>query len=580
MTMSSSSAPTRRLRRLGVLLAASTAFTVFTAQTFAQTQPTVVHLHSFTGQSGAGASPLAPPAFNATDGRVYGIANRRGAGSNSGFVYTLNPAGTDAAGIDFKGSNSGLANTFSSVTAAGDGTFYAGSTAAGVYRFSASNLVPTAVTTTTTGSGLKGLWATDGATGLYFVTTNLDTPHLYHYTAAGVTTDLVPWTSRDSNPAVVIASSDGWLYGVNDAYALGTSKGFIYRVKPDGTGYTVMRSFDDASGYPAAAGSGVAADAAAVFSGLVDGNDGWLYGTTYGAVSGAGNGLPADGLGKVYRIGKTAGTGGAYPFEVLHTFAGGTADGERAAGALVLAGDGNIYGTTRGGGANSGAGTLFRIVVANAADSGKSFGYELLHSFDETVDGRSPVGLSVGTGAVLYGATQSGGTITGNTGVNLSGTVFRVDVPIPAKITAFSASADSVTVGSNVSLTWTTQGALACTAGGSNGGVWAGARAASGSAVPTAALSVVGANTFTLVCTDATGTPSATSTLSVTVNAAPTTPTTPTEPTTPTTPTTPSTPAPSSGGGGGPLSALLLAPLAVLWLLRRRQRPTERIATR
>jgi uncharacterized repeat protein (TIGR03803 family) len=99
---------------------------------------------------------------------------------------------------------------------------------------------------------------------------------------------------------------------------------------------------------------------------------------------------------------------------ILHSFAGGTADGKTPFGSLTASGS-TLYGMTESGGA-FGPGTVFRI----GAD-GTGFG--LLHSFGSSIltDGINPTGSLTLSGSTLYGMTQGGGS-AGN-----SGTVFRLN---------------------------------------------------------------------------------------------------------------------------------------------------------
>lgn len=124
-----------------------------------------------------------------------------------------------------------------------------------------------------------------------------------------------------------------------------------------------------------------------------------IYGTTRGGrFSNGGNGT-------VFEINK------AGAFTVLHSFAGGSTDGETPYGGLVMDAKGNLYGTTSAGGA-FGLGTVFKVT-----DTGKE---TLLHSFGRGTDGSTPnAGLIMDTKGNLYGTTSLGGTS------NL-GTVFRV----------------------------------------------------------------------------------------------------------------------------------------------------------
>jgi uncharacterized repeat protein (TIGR03803 family) len=98
-------------------------------------------------------------------------------------------------------------------------------------------------------------------------------------------------------------------------------------------------------------------------------------------------------------------------FSVLHSFVGGT-DGAYPAASLVQDAQGNLYGTTVGGGTNNG-GTVFKV---------DTMGNEtVIHSFTGTAgDGQSPLaGLVLDTQGNLYGTTEQGG----NFGF---GTVFKV----------------------------------------------------------------------------------------------------------------------------------------------------------
>jgi len=138
---------------------------------------------------------------------------------------------------------------------------------------------------------------------------------------------------------------------------------------------------------------------------LVQGTDGQLYGTAY---SGTGNG------GTVFKIT----TGGA--FTPLYNFCIHglpCTDGAQPNAGLVLATDGNFYGTTMNGGAYPaacaiGCGTVYQITPGGSLTT--------LHTFDST-DGAEPeVGLIQASNGALYGTTSYGGT----SGV---GTTFEIE---------------------------------------------------------------------------------------------------------------------------------------------------------
>jgi uncharacterized repeat protein (TIGR03803 family) len=134
---------------------------------------------------------------------------------------------------------------------------------------------------------------------------------------------------------------------------------------------------------------------------LIQGRDGNFYGATLDAGT---NG----GFGTIFRLT----TGGVAT--TLYTFSGGS-DGAFPSGNLIQATDGNLYGTTQGGGDTNGDGTIFRITTNGAFTS--------LYQFTGGSDGGVPMsGLIQGTDGSLYGAAQSGGD------VNLDGTIFKITI--------------------------------------------------------------------------------------------------------------------------------------------------------
>src|SRR5712692_9665142 len=146
-------------------------------------------------------------------------------------------------------------------------------------------------------------------------------------------------------------------------------------------GYAVVYSFCPMAGCEA--------DGSQPVAGLLLGFDGMLYGTTrFG------------GLGHRGTVFQMAPDGSG--FAVLHSFTGGTADGERPVAGLIQGPDGTLYGTTELGGSSS-AGTIFQL-----APNGSGFG--ILHSFTGGAeDGQYPVaGLIQGSDGTLYGTTQLG----------------------------------------------------------------------------------------------------------------------------------------------------------------------------
>ena len=135
-----------------------------------------------------------------------------------------------------------------------------------------------------------------------------------------------------------------------------------------------------------------------LFGTLIQGKDGNFYGTTS-----AGG---AHGQGTVFKL-TAAGT-----LTTIYNFCskGGCADGSAPFAGLILAKDGNFYGTTEAGGSQN-EGTVFKVTTAGKLTT--------LHSFTFH-DGANPyAALMQAKNGTFYGTTESGGA-------NLLGTVFKM----------------------------------------------------------------------------------------------------------------------------------------------------------
>ena len=370
--------------------------------------------------------------------------------------------------------------------------------------------------------------------------------------------------------AGLMQASDGNFYGTT--YFGGTEgSGTIFKMTPDGT-YTVLRSLGLNK-----------QDASLAYGGLVQGPDGNLFGTTLrGGVNDKGT---------VFRI-STSGD-----FSILYSFAG--SDGENPEGTLIVGADGNLYGTTLQGGDNNrglifristsgsltklysfaslgnfntlglatnatganpraglllaadgnyygtayqggpnGYGTVFKMTPAGAvtlvhAFGGPPFGsgfplsavtqdavgnlygttesggylnqgtawridtagqYSLLQSFSGSLlDGSKPYGTLLVVGSSLYGATFSDS-------VSGAGAIFKLDLGTSGVLPVeFSVSATDIDVGASTTLTWSSPTASTCTAGGS----WTDTVGTSGTLAVTPPAA--GIYTYTLTCTDGAG---------------------------------------------------------------------------
>jgi uncharacterized repeat protein (TIGR03803 family) len=148
--------------------------------------------------------------------------------------------------------------------------------------------------------------------------------------------------------------------------------GVMFKLNPDGTGYTVLYNFNNTSG-------------TSPYGGFVN-----IGGTFYGV-------MPQGGSlskGTIFKI-QPDGTG----LTVLHAFAGGGTGGQAPYGSVFASG-GKLYGTTYQGG-DSNVGTVFSI-------NEDGTGFTLLYEFSESIaNGKLPrSGLTLEAGQ-LYGTTYS-----------------------------------------------------------------------------------------------------------------------------------------------------------------------------
>ena len=245
------------------------------------------------------------------------------------------------------------------------------------------------------------------------------------FPAAPTLTPTHPFTSLGNNgsnadgsgpQAGLIALGDGYLYGTTASAGAITSgnttvagSGTVFRVHPDGTGFTVLHTFGTADA------NGNFPDGQTPEASLLAPGDGYLYGTTS---AGGANPDNSAGTGTVFKI-RPDGTG----FEVLHTFSAPdpssltNADGANPAAALISF-NGVLAGTAQNGGAN-GFGTVFTVSTDGAT-------FTDLHDFTGG-GGANPTAALLAqadaTGTVyLYGTTSTGG-------VNTNGTLFRWGSP-------------------------------------------------------------------------------------------------------------------------------------------------------
>jgi len=170
----------------------------------------------------------------------------------------------------------------------------------------------------------------------------------------------------------LVQGNDGKLYGTTD-YAGANNSGTVFVITTNGT-LTTLYSFTGGS------------DGSMPMAGLALGSDGNFYGTTYQGGSYS--------QGTVFKIT----SGGS--LTTLWNFTGGS-DGSYPEAAVVQGSDGNLYGTTFSGG-SGGAGVVFKVTTNG--------NFTALHGFSDAYDGGYPLAAVVqGSDGNIYGTTDGGG---------------------------------------------------------------------------------------------------------------------------------------------------------------------------
>jgi uncharacterized repeat protein (TIGR03803 family) len=142
---------------------------------------------------------------------------------------------------------------------------------------------------------------------------------------------------------------------------------------------------------------------------LIMDQEGNLYGTTEEG--------GANGLGTVFMLSAPPTKHGAWTETVLYSFGSQTGDGASPYDSLIVDSEGNLYGTTRGGGANN-AGTAFELSPGKSG----TWTEAVLYSFgSQAADGVNPYdSLIMDDEGNLYGTTNRGGADDAGTAFELS----------------------------------------------------------------------------------------------------------------------------------------------------------------
>jgi uncharacterized repeat protein (TIGR03803 family) len=272
-----------------------------------------------------------------------------------------------------------------------------------------------------------------GSDGYFYGTTSVGGSNgygdgtVFKISTNGEMTTLHSFTGEPTDGATplggVVQGSDGYFYGTTEIG--GTNElGTVFKMSTNGT-VTLLYSFTGGD------------DGAEPYAGVVQGSDGYLYGTSFNHST--------NDWGTVFKISTNGGA-----LTTLWEFGSVTGfppnniplDGGFIYDALIQGRDGYLYGTADVGGTNHDGGTVFQISTNGVLTVLYEFGANETAS-GYFLDGDGPIGSLVqGSDGSFYGTTSVGGT-------NNAGTVFRLSI-VPEFL--------AVTLtNSTLSLTWSTE---------------------------------------------------------------------------------------------------------------------------
>lgn len=407
----------------------------------AQTFRTLVRFDGTNGEQ-----PQYMSLIQGRDGYLYGTAAGGGA-NNEGAVFKITPNGTLTTVYSFC-SQSGCPDGYqpaAGLVQGGDGSFYGTTVESGdvpppcesgcgtIFKITPAGTLTTLYDFCSQANCADGFAPYDALVESYdgdFYGTTYEAGDftcfppvgcgtVFKITPSGTLTTLHVFEGTDglgAYGAAMVQGIDGNFYGVTSAggnmstcYA---GCGTVFKITPSGALTTLYRFCSQ----------GGCSDGSIPYTVLVQASDGTLYGTTSGGGSGSSCGVDG-GCGTVFKI-TPNGT-----LTTLYNFCSqpGCTDGVNPWAGLVLATDGNFYGTTFGGGAFSncpvgiGCGTVFKITPAGTLTT--------LHNFALN-SGANPAGaLTQATNGIFYGTTSIGGAKGGGCGDYYGcGTIFGLSM--------------------------------------------------------------------------------------------------------------------------------------------------------
>jgi uncharacterized repeat protein (TIGR03803 family) len=296
---------------------------------------TVTTLYNFVGGKNSGANPWYVTLVQGTNGQLYGTTYNGGS-KGLGTFFEVTTSGTLTVLHSFAGGKTDGANPTGGLTLGTDGNFYG--------------------TTTLGGTNLQGT--------VYKMTTTGTITLLHSFNS--VFDGSFPWGPP-------IEGTDGNFYGT--ASGGKGQDGLVYKITSSSGAYSTIYTFIGTTGvYPIASPT--------------QGTDGNLYiPVSLGGTSECGTIVKLTTAGVLQSsYDFPCGPGGAFPI-----------------GPLVQAANGNFYSTTQDGGTN-GEGTIYQVTT--------SLGVTVLHSFGALFgDGEYPgAGLLLATDGNYYGSAAEGGT--------------------------------------------------------------------------------------------------------------------------------------------------------------------------
>jgi uncharacterized repeat protein (TIGR03803 family) len=326
------------------------------------TSGTETVLHSFGDKGNDGQDPQAPLIIDSA-GNLYG-ATLRGGAHDDGAIFKVATDDTETVLYSFGDTRTDGQNPGAGLVMDGAGNLYGTTEIGGAY-----------------GAGTVFELSAAGAETI-----------LHSFLALGMGSD-------GQNPqASLIMDGAGNLYGTTPNGGAGMA-GTVFKLSANGTS-SVLYSF----------GAATTTDGRTPYAGVIVDSAGNLYGTTAdGGATGRG---PGDGV--VYSL------SAAGKETILCSFGGTAGDGVNPYASLVRDSAGNLFGTTRAGGASGAGGprrggTVFKVSPAGTET--------ILYSFGAggASDGSSPQAtLVMDSAGNLYGTTSGGGA-------HGDGTVFRID---------------------------------------------------------------------------------------------------------------------------------------------------------